>query len=502
MLRLKPYIYTALLIGLASLASFSLKHYTPAVALSLVFVPVVLFAGFFWGVQPAGFAVLLTLVASSYFFYAPIFSFSVSDPIQVYDLVIFCVISLVVGIVADWARRSATETRERETRLRQLYDASRRFAAVVDIEELPSAIVQELSLILDKPCALLLPVHGGRIVLAARAGGSEPGPDDIAMAHQLWNEAPGGRDKARAGLSSDWLLRVIRHGRDPAGILAVGAMRFPAPNETAFVAALFELIANVLARMQLAERIESIRVDRKADALREAIINSISHDLRTPLSGILGAATTLEKYIDLCSERERAELLAMVRDGAEHLDRLIGRMFDLTRIRAGYIKPVLEPVDLVDVVEVALRQARQSLQEHRVSLHLPPDLPLAQGDAVLLEQALVNILENAAKYSPTGTEIEIGALEDAGQLQLYVSDHGRGLTPEQANRIFDQFYRASDASGEPDGSGLGLAISRAFVEACEGRIVAESAGPGHGTILRVYLPQAAAENFDKHGAAA
>ncbi len=487
MRRLIPYVATTALVSIASLASYSLTQFTPAVALSLVFVPVVLFAGFFWGVAPAALALLLTLAAASYFFYAPIFSFAVADPIQVIDLMIFSVISLVVGMVADWARRSAAETRERETRLRQLYDASRRFAAVVDIDELPLAIVQELHAILGKPCALLLPAPDG-VALAARSGAMAPEPRDIAKARELWADAPAGRDKARAGLGSDWLLRVIRHGREPVGILAIGVMRLPAPNETAFVGTLFELIANVLERMQLAGRIESIRIDRKADALREAIINSISHDLRTPLSGILGAATTLEKYIALCSERERAELLAMVRDNAEHLDRLIGRMVDLTRIRAGYIKPVLEPVDVVEVVEVALRQTRQGLAQHRLVLNLPAELPLARGDAVLLQQALVNILENAAKYSQPDSVIEVAAAAGLHHVELLVRDQGRGVTAEQARRIFDQFYRASEGGGEPSGSGLGLTISRAFVEACEGRIVAESMGPGQGMVFRVQLP--------------
>ncbi len=501
MRRLKPYIATAALIGLASLASYSLTQFTPAVSLSLVFVPVVLLAGMLWGLLPAVFAVLLTLASSAYFFYAPIFSFAVEDPIQTVDLVIFSVIAVVVGAVADWARRKAQETREREFRMSQLYEASRRFAAVVDTDELPGAIAQELFAILDKPCALLLP-RSDELVQMAAAGRMEPGPADIAKAKWLWGEAPGGRDKARAGLSSDWLLRVIRHGERPVGILAVGAMRFPAPNETAFVAALFELIANVLERMRLAERVESIRVDRKADELRDAIINSISHDFRTPLASILGSATTLEKYIDLCTEKERGELLGMVRDGAQHLDRMIGRMFDLTRIRAGHLKPEREAVDLVEVVEVALRQTRQSLKQHRVELQLPEEMPLVRGDAVLLQQALVNVLENAAKYSPAGSVVEVGAVPELGQVRLYVRDAGRGLTPDQAERIFDQFYRAAEGSNEPDGNGLGLTIARAFVEACGGHIVVKSAGLGHGTQMQVSLPRMTAAMQDKDGVAA
>ncbi len=501
MQRLKPYIATTLLIGVASLASYSLTQYTPAVALSLVFVPAVLVAGMLWGLMPAIFALLLTLGSSAFFFYAPIFSFAVDDPTQAIDLIIFSVIAVVVGAVADWARRSAKETREREFRMGQLYEASRRFAAVVDTDELPGAIVQELYAILGKPCALLLP-RNDELVQVAVAGGMQPGPADISKARWLWQEAPLGRDKARAGLSSDWLLRVIRHGQRPAGILAVGAMRFPAPNETAFVAALFELIANVLERMRLAERVESIRVDRKADALRDAIINSISHDFRTPLASILGSATTLEKYIDLCTEQERTELLGMVRDGAQHLDRMIGRMFDLTRIRAGHLKPEREAVDLVEVVEVALRQTRQGLKQHRVELRLPDEVPLARGDAVLLQQALVNILENAAKYSPAGSVVEVGAVSGPEQVRLYVRDAGRGLTPDQAERIFDQFYRAAEGNGEPDGSGLGLTIARAFIEVCGGHVTVASAGPGQGTLIEVALPRMTAAVLERDGVVA
>ncbi len=275
--------------------------------------------------------------------------------------------------------------------------------------------------------------------------------------------------------------------------------------ERVFIDAFLALAANVLARADLGARIDAIRVDQRAAALREAILSSISHDLRTPLAAILGSATTLEKYGDLCSAKERADLKVTIREEATRLDRLIARMFDLTRIRAGKLQPALEPVDLVDVVDVALRQNRRTLERHRVAVRLPADLAMPLADGVLIEQALANILENAAKYAPPGTTIEIGAANPSGaedRVELHVRDEGRGLTPEQGRHIFDQFYRAVDGSTDPGGSGLGLAISRAFVEACGGTIEATSEGLGRGTTVRIRLPVAKLPAFAEEGEAA
>ncbi|MEK9967932.1 MAG: ATP-binding protein [Ferrovibrio sp.] len=472
-----PYLLTSLALLGAGLAAQIATSLVPVVAISLFFVPVVLFSALAFGLFPALFAVACTMGIASFFFYPPIFSLVVRDPVQLVDLMIFTGVAAVVGPLADWARRSARKLRQRETRMQQLYDLGRHFAAVAEHADIPQAVVQQVQRVTGFACALLLPQKDGGWHIAAASQGS----GGLPAVADAWKADPDS-----AATRGQWTVHPVRHGSRLSGGLALrGGM---AAIEPVFFAALIALVATALERMRLAERSEIARIDAKADQLREAIISSMSHDLRTPLAAILGSSSTLERYGNLCSEAERTELAAAIREEAERLEHFIGRLFDLTRIRAGRLHPVLEPTDLIEIVEAALRQCRPRLDRHELGVELPAYLPMVVADAVLLQQALMNVLENAAKYAPAGSPVLVGAFAAARHVELFVRDSGRGMTPDQAEQIFDQFYRATDQAEEPRGSGLGLTIGRAFIEACGGSIVAESAGLGRGTTMRIRLP--------------
>jgi two-component system sensor histidine kinase KdpD len=476
-----PYLLTSLALIGAGLAAHIVTSLTAVVAVSLFFVPVVLFSALAFGLFPALYAVACTLAIAAFFFYPPIFSLAVRDPVQLIDLAIFTGAAAIIGPLADWARRSARNLRQRETRMEQLYEVGRHLAAVADHADIPQAVVQQIRRVTGLPCALLLQQDGGAWQPAAVSPQDSDAAASLPAATDLWAGDP---DRmARQGL---WALHPVRHGSRLSGCLAVHGDS--AAVEPVFFAALTELVATALERMRLAQRHETARIDAKADRLREAIISSMSHDLRTPLAAILGSSSTLERYGNLCSETERTELAAAIREEAERLEHFIGRLFDLTRIRAGRLHPVLEPTDLAEIVEAALRQCRPRLARHELGVELPAHLPMVMADAVLLQQALMNVLENAAKYAPPGSPILIGAFAAARHVELFVRDSGRGMTPEQAEQVFDQFYRATGQAEEPGGSGLGLTIGRAFIEACGGSIVAESAGLGRGTTMRIRLP--------------
>lgn len=505
MRHIMPYLLTSLALIGAGLAAHVVTSLTAVVAISLFFVPVVLFSALAFGLFPALYAVACTMAIAAFFFYPPIFSLAVHSSVQMVDLAIFTGVAAVVGPLADWARRSARKLKQRETRLHQLYEVGRHLAAVAETAQIPQAIAGQVMRVTGRPCAILLTGSDGAPQVAALAGGASFVGTDLSVAAGLWSSRPAMAPPDGAG--SAWQMHAIRHGEQPVGILALHEAS--AVVEPVFMAALLELIATALERMRLAERSEIARIDAKADQLRDAILSSISHDLRTPLAAILGSASTLEGYGTLCSEAERQELAAAIREEAERLEHFLGRLFDLTRIRAGRLHPVLEPVDLVDVVEAALRRCRPLLAGHESQVELAPSLPLVFSDAILLQQALVNILENAAKYAAPGTIILVGAFHAAHHVELFIRDNGRGMTAEQSRQVFDHFYRATDRAGEPGGSGLGLTISRAFIEACGGSIVAESAGLGQGTTMRIKLPlaESTADGGDepgsgKHGVAA
>ncbi len=475
MRRLIPYLLTSLALIAAGLAAHIAITTTPVVAVSLFFVPVVLISALAFGVYPALYAVGCTMAIAAYFFYPPIFSLAVRDPVQMLDLVIFTGVAAVVGPLAALARRSSR-------RMQQLYDVGRYLAAVAETAEIPQAITQQIERVTGLSCALLLPHDAGWRMAAAAGDAAAPGEDLIA-AVSSWE--PEGK-VPRKVVPGPWTLHAVRHGKSLLGGLALHGNSNAI--EPVFLAALTELVATALERMRLAERSEIARIDAKADQLREAIISSMSHDLRTPLAAILGSSSTLERYGNLCSEQERAELAAAIREEAERLEHFIGRLFDLTRIRAGRLHPMLEPTDLVDIVEAALRHCHSHLAQHDLQVELPTHLPMVMADAVLLRQALVNVLENAAKYAAPGSPVLIGAFAAASYVELFVRDSGRGMTPEQSRQAFDQFYRATDRAEEPRGSGLGLTITRAFIEACGGSILADSAGLGQGTTMRIRLP--------------
>jgi two-component system sensor histidine kinase KdpD len=227
----------------------------------------------------------------------------------------------------------------------------------------------------------------------------------------------------------------------------------------------------------------------QGEALREALINSVSHDLQTPLAAILGSATALESFGEHGVPRVQRELVATIRDESERLASYIDNVLDLTRIRSGQIAPRLELVELSDIINAALRRKQKALCGHAVHVELPPDLPMLRLDLFLMEHALANVLDNAAKYAPAGSKLSIVAGVRNGLVALDVTDSGSGIHAEDLQRVFDAFYRGAGPEGRPaSGTGLGLAICRAFVEANGGSVAALSAGPGRGATVRLRLP--------------
>jgi two-component system sensor histidine kinase KdpD len=258
--------------------------------------------------------------------------------------------------------------------------------------------------------------------------------------------------------------------------------------------AVFIIVAVLTSRLasgvrRQAREIADARLKAQGEALREALLNSVSHDLQTPLAAILGSASVLETLDERGEPRVRRELATTIREEAERLASHIGNVLDLTRIRAGQIAPRLELVELPDIINGAARRKQKALAGHALRLDLPADLPMLRLDLFLMEHALANVLDNAAKFSPPGTEVSVVARKDGGEVLLEIADAGRGLRAEELERVFDAFYRGSpQESGAAAGSGLGLAICRAFVEANGGSVRATSAGAGRGARVHIRLP--------------
>jgi two-component system sensor histidine kinase KdpD len=240
--------------------------------------------------------------------------------------------------------------------------------------------------------------------------------------------------------------------------------------------------------VRLVEDVDRVKRNVETDRLRSALLTSISHDLKTPLSSILGAAGTLRDLSKALDDGAKAELLATIVDESERLNRFIANLLDMTRLESGAVAPNLALHDLGEIVGSALRRAGKILSLHRIDVELAADLPMLALDAVLFEQLLFNVLDNAAKYSPAGTTIRLQSWRDQHAVCLQVLDEGSGIPADEVERIFDKFYRVQKGDQVRAGTGLGLAISRGFVEAMHGTITAANRSDRSGAVFTITVP--------------
>jgi two-component system sensor histidine kinase KdpD len=260
------------------------------------------------------------------------------------------------------------------------------------------------------------------------------------------------------------------------------------PDQRRLFDALIDQAALAIERVHLAEDVDRAKRTAETERLRAALLTSLSHDLRTPLSAILGAASALRELADRLSAEERADLLSTIVDESERLNRFIANLLDMTKLEAGAVAPKSALHDPADIVSTALKRASKILAQHTIETELQPGLPMVQVDPVLLEQVLFNLLDNAAKYAPAGTPIRVEGWKDPEAVCLQVVDEGPGIPPGDLERIFDKFYRVQKGDHVRAGTGLGLAISRGFVEAMDGTIAAANRADRTGAVFTIRLP--------------
>jgi two-component system sensor histidine kinase KdpD len=319
----------------------------------------------------------------------------------------------------------------------------------------------------------------------------------LAAANWAWsNDRPAGRgsDTLPGGKR---LFLPMRTGRGAIGVIGIDDDRtgpLLTPDQRRLLDALVDQGALAIERVLLVEDMDRVKRTMESDRLRGALLTSISHDLKTPLASVLGAASTLRDLGAGLTDAEKNDLLATMIDESERLNRFIANLLDMTKLESGAIVPNAAPHDVGEIVGSALRRASKILTHHKVSLQLGPNLPMLQLDAVLFEQVLFNLLDNAAKYAPTGTTISIKGTRDQGAVSLQVIDEGGGIPPTELESVFDKFYRAQKGDHVRPGTGLGLAISRGFVEAMHGTISAANRADRSGAVITIRLPVPAASD--------
>jgi two-component system sensor histidine kinase KdpD len=487
----KPYIAALAVVALALGAATLLRPIFGIENVDLMFLTAVVGVAVRFGLWPSLLASVVASLSYNFFFLPPVYTLTITDPTNVAAFFFFMLIAILVSNVAARVRTQAVSAFGRVRTTESLYAFSRKLAGTAALDDVLWASAYQIALMLKVRVVLLLPEQGVITVKAGYPPEDELDKADLAAANWAWsNDRPAGRGSETLP-GAKRLFLPMRTGRGPIGVIGIDDDRtgpLLTPDQRRLLDALVDQSALAIERVQLVEDMDRAERNVESDRLRQALLTSISHDLKTPLASVLGAASTLRDLSPKLSEAEKADLLGTVIDESERLNRFIANLLDMTKLESGAVVPNATLQDLAEIVGSALRRAGKILSRHRVALDLAPNLPMLELDAVLFEQVLFNLLDNAAKYAPDDTTITIRAIRDADSVSLQVTDEGAGIPPADLEQVFDKFYRANKGDHVRAGTGLGLAISRGFVEAMHGTISATNRADRSGAVLTIRLP--------------
>ncbi|MBV9461461.1 MAG: sensor histidine kinase KdpD [Bradyrhizobium sp.] len=487
----RPYLMALLTTAVGLVAAEIIKPHFGVENVDLVFLTAVVLVAVRYGLWPSLFASVAASLAYNFFFLPPIYTFTITDPTNIAAFFFFMLIAILVSNVAARVRTQADTAIGRIRTTEQLYAFSRKLAGTATLDDVLWATAYQTALMLKVRVVLLLPEDGLLTVKAGYPPEDELDKGDLAAANWAWSN-----DRS-AGRGSDTLpgakrlFLPMRTGRGLIGVIGIDDDRtgpLLTPDQRRLLDALVDQGALAIERVLLVEDMDQVKRTVESERLRSALLTSISHDLKTPLASVLGAASTMRDLASNLSDTEKRDLLATVIDESERLNRFIANLLDMTKLESGAIVPNSALHDIGEIVGSALRRAGKILARHKVSLALSADLPMLQLDAVLFEQVLFNLLDNAAKYSPPDTTISIRSFRERDSVTLQVIDEGEGIPPTELESVFDKFYRVQKGDHVRPGTGLGLAISRGFVEAMHGRITAANRADRSGAVLTIRLP--------------
>lgn len=438
---------------------------------------------------PAVAASLGSIALFDFLFVPPFGTFSVTDLDYIATFAVMLAVSLVTSYLTLRVRGQAEAARAREQRTGALYALSRELAAATAVDTLTAAARKHVDSALGVRSIVLLPAPDGRLALPDGTTGSQLDERELSVARWVVDHGVAAGKGTDTLPAARGLYLPLTGGAGSAGVLGIFAdeshdLQHPAARQ--LLDAFASQTALALERVLLATRNQQTQMEVEAERLRTALLSSLSHDLRTPLGAITGAASTLRDDAALIEPGARTELLETIMQEAGRMNRLIGNLLDMIRLETGAlaVQPDFQPLE--EVIGVALIRLDERLQGRPVETHLPSDLPLVAIDGILIEQVLVNLLENAIKYTPPGTPIEISAEGDDDFVTVTVADRGPGLPPGEERKVFDKFYRLPSTEA-PSGVGLGLTICRGIVRAHGGRIWAENR-QGGGLAVKFTLP--------------
>lgn len=473
------------IVGIATMIGLAVEPHTGRVSTALIFVLAITATGTRYGLAAALVAAAIEFALFNYFIAEPRLSISFSSGRDIAQLLLFSLIALMSGVLAGRLQDRARAIQRSNLQLASLLEASQQLQSAIDPIEVISALEA------TAPARLgiefrVFHEQDGKLV--------ETGPPSPDGGTGLWAEAA----------EITWLRQaphhqvnnlsafLLRGAASPVGVLVSNAHPDDpaAAVEPSFLAALANLLALALERAALSERVTESRATARSEQLKTALLSSVSHDFRTPLTAISASAGSLLDYEDRLPAEARRKLLKKIVDESGRLNRYTANLLELSKLQTEQPFANAQVVDVTEIIAAASQHIEPRLAARRLDRSLPRSTLLVRADPALFELVLVNVLDNAILYSDDGTSIEISARVDEHEIEIAISDEGIGIPPQERERVFERFVRGAAVSAHPHGSGLGLAIARSFVQSFGGRIWADAPGIGdRGTRIVIRLPR-------------
>ncbi len=489
--RLMPYLASLVVVVVITVFGMLVRSFLDPTNIAMFYLLTVVFSATSWGMGPSVFSSVVAVLTFDVLFVPPYGTLAVHDPQYFLTFGVFLVVAVIISELGARIRSQVTIARQRQRQTEALYELTRGTAYVMDIKKILDIAAKQVSRVFGAEAIILLSSPEKELQV----------PQGTPLADLSWRAASWAFHNGQpAGFSTpsfpdaDHLFLPLRTAQDTWGVLG---LRCRAPgfvlefDQPQLLEAFAGQLAIALEHFKLSAQVEQARLLEESERFRNALLSSISHDLRTPLSAIIGSISSLLDERAELSVSARHDLLLTVEEEASRLNRMVGNLLNMTRLESGALKPECDWHSIEEVIGDALSHLRAN--RHDVHVHLAPDLPLVSFDFVLIEQVLLNLLDNALKFSSPDSPIEIMAHFDGEFLQVSVEDRGIGIPPDESEHVFERFYRGRQSHVR--GTGLGLSICKGIVEAHRGAIRAESRFKG-GTRMTFTIP---ATGHEKNG---
>jgi K+-sensing histidine kinase KdpD len=483
------------LLSLASVALVTAVLFALDRALAVSLVPIaylipIMFAATRWGVWPSALASLVAITAADFFFFEPIYSFRIDNPQDAVDLMLFLLVALVSSHLASRLRRETEALRRRERDTQHLYEFSRRLAACFTISDLIAAMRHYLSHTLGQRAALFAPAADGHFEWSPEFG-QVPQSVQESLAAMTTTSGVAGRSVTDEATQDVWLLRPVCSDTAVHGVIAIN-IGHGFPNKikirTNRIEAILEEVFLTLQRLDIGKAMDDARLHMQAQLLRDAFHGTLSHELCSPLAAIQGSVSVMDSLPAIHKDVRLRSLVDAISEEVAQLNGYIENLLNATRVTAGGLVPRPEWADPRDLVNAAIKRRARRLASHRVEVAFEHDLPLVYVDSGLIEESCGQLLENAVKYSPSGSTISVKTCADEACVIVSITDQGVGITPDEQEYLGRRSFRSQRHQTIIPGSGLGFWIAATFIKANNGTVDISSRGQGLGTTASISLP--------------